>query len=379
MKKFFGLFLLALAFLAPVNVGQATLVLLPSPIIWPGIVGPITTGSSIANGATLTSAGHYYAYVFVAREDMVISHIGVRYGTAVGSPTVTVGIEAIDTTGFPVGSAGFGSTNATTGTITSNTYVLTALGGSATIPKGTAFAVKMALASGTSQIISLINAQNPAFTSNLPYIITNTGTPTRAIFGASAGLVALGSSSTTFYQVPGLIPATAVTAAGAFNNSVAGAKRGMLFTPPMDCRIVGMRWYGAGSTGDYTVAVFDNSGNELSSSATSFDGDLYSGSGASTMTVYFDNPVTLAAGTPYRVSVEPTTTTNVNVGTIQLPSVNYRSSSPAGTAAQYTTFTTAGGWVDSATDTIPMMDIIIDQVDDGAGTGGGGAPRCIGC
>ena len=377
MNKLFGLFLLALAFLVPTNISLGTPVSLPSPIVWPGIVGPLSTGPSIANLVTLSSAGHYYAYVFVAREDMVISHIGVRYGTATGSPTITVGIETIDTTtGLPSGSAGFGSTNATTGTITSNTYVLTALGGSATISKGTVFAVKIALASGTSQIISMINAMNPALTSNLPYVVTNTGTPTKGIYPVNSGMIALGSSSTTFYQVPGTIPATTVTAAGAFNNSTAGAKRGMLFTLPMNCRIVGMRWYGAGTAGDYTVTVFDNAGNELSSSATAFDGDAWSGTGASTMTVYFDNPVTLTAGTPYRVAVEPTTTTNVNVGTLQFPSVNYRSASPAGTTASYTTFTTAGGWVDSATDTIPLMDIIIDQVDDGSGTGSGG--RIIG-
>jgi hypothetical protein len=42
---------------------------------------------------------------------------------------------------------------------------------------------------------------------------------------------------------------------------------------------------------------------------------------------------------------------------------------PAGTTAHYTTFASAA-WDDTNTSLLPLMELIIDQVDDGNGTGG---------
>jgi hypothetical protein len=354
-----------------------TLVSLPSPIQWPGIVGATGGGAFLTTVTTLTSAGHYVAYVFVAREDMVVSHVGARVGTVAGSPTLTATVETVDsTTGLPNG-AGFGSSSGTTGTVSSSTYVLQALGASATIPKGSAFAVKFALASGTSVVVSGIGNLAVQVGSSLPYAVLNTGTPTKGDLSATAPMFALGSSSTTFYQVPGTLPLSAVSN-GAFNNSTAGSKRGLLFTPPMNCRAIGLRWLAESAVGNYNGVLYNNAGSELSSSSTAFGGNVTAASGNRASTIYFDNAVTLTAGTPYRIAIEPTSTTNTNVSTYTLPSANYRSATPAGTTAQYTTFTTAGGWVDSATDTIPVMDVILDQIDDGAGSGGGGVIGVIG-
>lgn len=352
-----------------------TLVSLPSPINFPGIVGKPTGGAFFNTIASLTSVGHYQAVIFVAREDMVVSHVGVRLGAVAGSPTLTVTVETVDTTtGLPNG-AGFGSSSGTTGTVTSSSNVLQALGASATIPKGTVYAVKFALASGTSAVIQGLGNTAYGGNSNLPYFANNTGTPAKAVVGTTTPTVAVGSSATTFYQADGSIPLSAV-ANGAFNNSTAGAKRGLLFTPPMDCRAIGIKWQNEAATGAFNAVLYDNSGSELSSSSTAF-GSTVQGTAYSTH-VYFDSPVTLSAGTPYRIAIEPTSTTNVNVSTFTLVSADYRSASPAGTTAQYTTFTTAGGWVDSGNEAIlPVMDVILDQVDDGAGTGGGGGGQRV--
>jgi hypothetical protein len=113
----------------------------------------------------------------------------------------------------------------------------------------------------------------------------------------------------------------------------------------------------------------DDAGNELNSSSTAVDGDTTAASTAGTINNFFDNTVAVTAGTTYRAVIEPTTATNVTVGTVTLPSASYRTASPAGTTSHYTTFTTAGGWVDTATDQIPAMDVILDQIDNGAGGG----------
>lgn len=343
-----------------------TLVSLPNPIYFPNF-GNMSNSPNIFTSSTLSTAGHYRANVFSAKEDMIISHVAFRVGAVVGSPTATVSIEALDASGFPSGSAGFGSANGTTGTLTSNTYTTQALGASATITKGQLYCFKIALASGTSIILQHIALGSP-FESNLPYAVVNTGTPTKsALSGGLLPLMGLGSSSTTFYNVPGICPIDS-TGGGAFNNSTAGAKRGMVFTIPMNCRAIGIRWHSNNNTGDYNVLLMDNGGSELSSSSTAFDGDASAGSVNFTSTVYFDNPVTLTASTAYRIAVEPTTTTNVNVTSLVMSTANYKGAFPGQSTLSYATFTTGGGWVDTTT-AVPLMDLIIDQLDNGAGAG----------
>jgi hypothetical protein len=331
--------------------------------------GPWKPG--LGNLTTLSTVGHYWSYIFCAREAMTISHVGFRVATAAGSPTAEVRIETVDgSTGLPSGTLWATNTNGTTGTISSSSNVLQALTASASISAGQVFCVKVALASGTSIQIQLVGSTVSPSDSVFPYTVVNTGAASKATL-SGFGTIALGSSSTTFYQVPGLLPASAVTAS-TFNNT-SSARRGMRFTPPMNCRAVGVRWYNANTVGDFNAAIFDDAGTELSSSSTAFDGD---NSAASTspnrpFTVYFDNAVTLSAGTTYRVAIEPTTTTNVSLTTVTLPSTNYRGATPAGTTAHYTTYV-ASSWTDTATDQLPFMDILIDQVDDGTGSGGGG-------
>lgn len=351
-----------------------TLVSLPSPIAWPGIFGSPGSNAAMGSGVTLTSVGHYQAFVFCAREDMTVSHVGFRAATASGSPTIEIRIETLDASGLPSGTLWATNTNATTGTITSSSDVLQALTASASITKGKIFCVKLALASGTSQSLQLTNNHSMHVTSSLPYYVTNTGTPTKNIFNSSAANLALGSSSTTFYYVPGALPITTGTS-GAFNNTNS-AKRGLRFTPPFPCRAVGVRWYNGNSSGDYNAVLFNDAGTELSSSSTAFDGDHNAASANAGLTVYFDNPVTLSAGTTYRVAIEPSSATNVVVYTITMPSASYMGATPAGAAAHYTTYA-SGSWTDSATNQLPLMDILIDQVDDGAGSGGGGGGQRV--
>jgi hypothetical protein len=150
----------------------------------------------------------------------------------------------------------------------------------------------------------------------------------------------------------------------------------------MKCRVIGLRWFGANAVGDVNAAIYDDTVGtavELSSSSTAFDGDNTAASVSPNrpFTVYFDNPVTCNAGTTYRAAIEPSSATNTNLYTLTLHSANYRGASPAGTTAHYTTFVT-GGWTDTATDQLPTMDIIIDQVDDGTGSGSSGGQRVFG-
>jgi len=344
-----------------------TLVSLPSPIAWPGLLGHTVGSPALSTVATLDASGEYMAYVFVAREDMVVSHVGFRAGTSTGSPTCEVRIETLDATGLPSGTLWATNTNGTTGTVSSNTNVLQALTASASITKGQAFSVMVKYATGTSQIIQQVNNAASPLGSSLPYQVVNAGTPTKGNMGGAVSTFVLGSSSTTFYQVPGAYPFTG-TNTSAFNNTN-GARRGLRFTIPMNCRAIGMRWWNSSSVGDYNAVLFSDAGSELSSSSTAFDGDITAASANTPCTVYFDNTVTLTAGTTYRLVIEPTSATNATLLAITLPSADHRSATPLGLIGHYTTFASAA-WDDTATSSVPYMDLLIDQVDNGAGTGG---------
>jgi hypothetical protein len=358
-----------------------TLVSLPSPILWPGLVGDVSTAPGLGNLTTLTSAGHYWSYILCAREAMTISHVAFRAGTVAGAPTLDVRIETVDpATGLPSGTLWGTNTNLSDGVaIVSNTNIIKALTASASIAAGQLFCVKIEFVTGTSFILQMMGSSATPYDSSLPYTVFTTGTPTKAALNHT-GSIGLGSSATSFYQVPGLTPVSAV-ASNTFNNTNA-AKRGLRFTPPMKCRVIGLRWFGANAVGDVNAAIYDDTTGtavEVGSSSTAFDGDVNAASASPNrpFVVYFDNPVTCNAGTTYRAAIEPSSATNTNLYTFVLQSADYRGGSPAGTTAHYTTFVT-GGWTDTATDTLPFMDILIDQVDDGTGSGAsGGGQRVI--
>lgn len=351
-----------------------TLVTLPAPIAWPDILAPLGQ-PTLATAITLDAAGEYIAGIFCAAEAMTISHVSFRTGTVTvsGTAEVIVSIEGVAAaTGLPDGAATYGGSASAATTVTSNANPIIALGGAATVAKGQIFAVKIAYSSGTSIIVQQIN--NTSVYRSLPYQVLNTGTPTKFTISTSAMTIAVGSSATAFYYLQGTLPLSA-SAAGAFNNTNS-AKRGLRFVIPMNCRAVGLRNYQNTSVGDFNAVLYNDAGTELSSSSTAFEGDVNSASNNGSGDYYFDNSVTLTGGTAYRIAIEPSSATTANVWTLTLPSADFFGATPARATAVYTSFATAT-WTDSTTQ-LPVMDLLIDQVDDGTGSGsGGGGQRVI--
>lgn len=339
-------------------------VTLKKPIAWPGNFERVSASPATSTIATVDAAGEYVAFIFCAREAMTISHVGFRPGLASGSPTIDVRIEDVDpATGLPTGTLWATNTNIVTGAVASNNWFLAAqLTASASIAKGQIVCVKLAYNSGTSLQLHRLGNHDSSIT-NLPYEVLNTGTPTKGVLAGSIGL-ALGSSSTSFYQVPGIIPYSIVTNS-AFNNTN-GARRGLKFTIPFSCRCVGLRFWNSTSVGDFNAVIFDDAGTpaEFGSSSTAFEGDRGAASGSAFLECYFDNAVNLVAGTTYRAVLEPTSTTNITLSVVTLPSVDYRGATPSGTDAHYTTYASSA-WSDVETDEFPLMDLLIDQIDDG--------------
>lgn len=343
-----------------------TLQTLPAPFRWPGLCNAIGIDLASASAGAVDAAAEYLAVVIAAREAMTISHVGFRTATASTGNVAEMRIETVGTDGLPSGTLWAANTNVNSDALSNNTFQLKALAAAASIAAGQAFAVKFAFNTGNFTVAQITEVRRY---SNLPYrAINTTGTPAKSAL-VSALAIALGSSASAFYCVEGLWPFSSV-AQNAFNNTD-DARRGVRFQVPFKCRAVGLSHYDSSAVGDHSVVLLDDSGNELSSSSTAYDGNLSAEAANGVHNFYFDNPVTLSPGTWYRMAIVPSSATNINITTLTLPSADYRSAYPGGTNFFYATFTTAGGWVDSATDQVPPMDLWLDQLDDGAGAGGG--------
>lgn len=339
---------------------------LPFVLSWPGYAKGCVAGNQPGQTTVLLNNATYYAAaVFMAAEDMVVSHVGFRTQTGT-SAVAAISIETIDpSTGYPSGTLWATNTSAVSGSLAANTRYLVALTAAATIPRGSFFAVKFARDSGTA--LSL--ASRTGFESKyLPYGVHKVASTSKTDNPVG---VFLGSSSTTFYRIPGYTPYGLATNAS-FNNTDS-AMRGLRFKPPFDCRCVGMSYFTGSFAGDMNALLMSDGGSELSSSGIAVPG-LYVGNSTAEKAIFFDNPVNLSGGTWYRAVVEPTSSTDVGITTFDATSSDYRSAYAGGTEHHYTTYTSSGGWVDSSDD-VPLIDILIDQMDLG---GGGGIGRLVG-
>jgi hypothetical protein len=335
-------------------------------MVWPLAINPGGT-VSIATHTTMDAAGEYGAIIICATEAMTISHVGFRVNTAIGSPTADIRIETVDpATGLPTGTLWDTNTNVVSGTLTSTTFHLEALTASASINTGEIFAVVMAYASGTSIIQGRLG--NVGIQAGLPYAVLHAGSAVKTPQTNYHVDLALGSSSTAFYNVRGIIPVQTVT-----NVQFADSdddRRGLRFKVPFKCSCSGIQNYFGTAVGDFTAALYADAGGLLAS--TTFEGDATAAASSGGPFLPF-SAVELAANTWYRAVIVPTSGTNTQVTTLTMPSADYSEAMPWGTNAHYTTYTLAGGWVDTATTAYPLISILIDKLDDGAGGAAGGS------
>jgi hypothetical protein len=326
--------------------------------VWPGFLQGISGAPALGTISTLDASGEYGCWIYCAREAMVISHVGFRSGTVAGSPTGEIRIETVAADGTPSGSLWAADTNVTTATLVTNTWLLSALTASATIAAGQMFAVMFKYATGTSMTVQAVSGVNNNELST-PYYVTNTTGSAVKSRPAGAAAIALGSSTTEFYEIEGALPA--ITATNSAFNNTNGAARGMRFSVPFGCRCTGLRVWFSNSIGDFNYGLYDSNGNEVGNTITSYDGDHNAVSAAGTEYLYFDNAVELTPGVEYRALITPTSATNTTFGFLTLPSSDYRSGMPGGKHTQYITFASAAFDV-SQTDKVPLIDIIFDQL-----------------
>lgn len=362
-----------------------TLQALPHAILYPGFGAGNNSTIGFSTDTTIDAAGEYLAFISRATEDMTVSHVALRLNAVSGSPTADIRIETVDpATGLPNGlwgttNGGAGAnTNIVTGTLTTSMAVH-ALTHAAVILKGDYYCVKIAYNSGTSIGVGY-HVLTQTSLSSFPYKVANTGTPTISTMLNRSYSMALGSSATVFYKIAGMLPLSLSSVTNSISTSNYDAV-GIRFKVPFKCRCTGLvHSMMTASYGAMKYGIYNDGGSEVDGSETTgYDVEITGGgANGNHLSLFFDSPATLSPDTWYRAALWPLTTTAF-VGHVYGYSLSgLHAVGPGGTNWHYTRKALSGAWDDSFVNDAWVMNLLIDQLDDGAGIGGGASFASIG-
>jgi hypothetical protein len=137
----------------------------------------------------------------------------------------------------------------------------------------------------------------------------------------------------------------------------------LYFQVPFACKIGGVG-YRADMDGDCDIVLYDSDGTTPLATA-STDKDIRGTTGGNNGFARFPSDVTLSINTNYRLSMKPTTVTNITLYTFDVNAVAILGALEGGTAIHYSA-KTAGVWGQTATRR-PLIFPWITALDDGAG------------
>lgn len=180
--------------------------------------------------------------------------------------------------------------------------------------------------------------------------------------------MALKYDDNSYGQVSWLFPMKTITN-DSFGSSSDPKERGLYFQFPVEVKVRGC-WFIGSLPGNADIILYDSNGTtELASLA--FDADYRVISGAQRhYVVEFPSEVTLAAATNYRLVLQPTTTTTINLVNFAVEAADRLDAVEGGQAFHYTQKSSADAWSQTTTKR-PFMGLIVSAVHDGTGGGGG--------
>ncbi len=323
-------------------------------------------------GVTIDASGEKAAFVFAVPKTGTIDRVGFTTRAVTTAQTLRAGLETTDTTNYlPTGTQYGGSAVGTQASPVADTFYEVTLGTGASATKGDiiALVVQFDATVGNLVIGYIDNEGGGAFTA-FPYVAAYTTS-----WAKNNGVIGMHSvrySDGTYEHIGQCVP-TSPRDDTFFNTGSAADEIGNRFTVPSTCRVAGL-FSGVNHTGaaiDYVLYEGSTALRTVSLAAG------LSASGTGYETHLFSTPVTLTAGTVYRLVAKPTTTTNVNVREAIMLNAAMLDMLPGGSDWYKTSRADAGSWTDTNTRRIWALGLLIDQIDDGASAGGGVGPRIM--
>ena len=374
-------------------------------VFWPTPIhggGDGAGGSSTlgANAATFDSTTDRLAWVGQSPISDSISKIYFRVGAiaATAGTGVQVRIETV-ANGKPTGTlwSANGTGAAPTASVTiadtdDNSWKTATLTNAAVLIPGDEFAIVIIYEAGNDDGTFSVPFQiSSTFLSNLsgeyPLQWQDTGGGTYASTGNNACWEWIVEMTTAgVISLPGLLPQSGAGTLTAYSTGAAPDERALKFTAPFKARVIGVRvtLFNLVAASAFTCSLWDSTANGPDgqtplAQSNSVDGDsVYATTADGHFDIYFTAPYTLTAGTAYYAGVRNTTANAISLGELTNSNVtNAMRAFGLGTTTAHLgtrtwTGTNPGAWTDTTT-TLPLISLIIDQIDDGTGTGGGGA------
>lgn len=342
------------------------------PFAYPGIQPAFSGGASPnvgANSTQLNGSGDYESVVFTPTEPFTVTAIGFLAGTVNTPGTVTVSIQGLSSgnpDGAPITDDLGGSASKTSATIsTALSWTKVTLDNPVTLNQGEDYAAVIAWASGD---LFTCRVANFTLATAKPYTVVSTGTPGKSDLKTNIAIY----GSTKCLRLYSYTPCSGTTFSPSYNNTSSPDELGLRFRLPFKARIKGMLFQ-FNSGGPFEIYLSDDAGNELGNTLTAADPANRRG-----LQLHgwfpFDNSHVVDANTWYRAWMRPSSTTNTHgLYYATLDEQILKTAWPYGADWNWCERTNGDTPSDINADRLPLVDLIIDQLDDGVESGGGGS------
>lgn len=330
----------------------------------PHAFGAIRPDINMATGTIIDAAGEKCAFVFQVPKSGTQDRVGFHVRLVTTAQTLRVGLETVDAaTGAPTGTQYGGSAVGTQAAPVAGTFYEVTLATPATAVAGDIIAVVIQFDATVGNVqIGHIDGLAGGNRAGVPYINAFTTVWTKHLSGTPVMSVRYNDAS---YEFIGALP-FAGRQDVFFNTGSTPDEIGNYFTLPAPVRVTGVR---------VLVVAANNMDIVLYEGSTvlrtiSVDSDVTAGS--MEYDLRFSTPVTLSAGTVYRIVFKPTTASNINMRELIVLSAGMMNMVPGGTDWYKTSRTDAGAWTEDTLRRVWGTGLLIDQIDDGVGGGAGG-------
>lgn len=320
---------------------------------------------------TITNTNTGVAWLFQAPSTGYVREFGFRVGSMGQAGTLTISLQTINTaTGDASGT--FWATGATgffnVAVADSLTWKTVNLGTEILVHYGSMIALVIrntATYAGSANLTIQQDFNGASYQTRFPYAEalpnTKSGQSTNVF-----GFTYIDSMSRCLNKT---FPASTVNSANLSTNT----QMGVSFTLPYVARVAGFS-FSADMDSDSNLNFYDVNGSTILTKFVIRSGIRQSNSPGN-YDYFFEKPIITSANSIYRIAINPLTTTSCNfhwftVNTENLLGMLQTDSSFYLTQAPNPSVNTAS-WTDFKT-SIPLVSLIIDQIDDGAGGGGSG-------
>lgn len=331
--------------------------------------------------SSVSNAGGKIGWILAAPKAGNIHKVVWGTRTVTTGATVDVRLETIDATVTPAVPSGtlFGTTTNGAQVVASsddNVTFTTTLTADATVTQGQLFAVVIANASpGSMSIPTCLTGLSTIL--GFPYIAVFNGTSWAASTTGVVPSLSLEYSDGSYAPIQGVWPASATLNTNAMSTSTTPDVWGLRFQLPFPARVRGA-WGIINGSGDFTVRLVNSAYNQGALTGILATATLDKDERAATPRTYnftFDNSVSLAANTNYRLIVSPSTTTSLSVYDLSLVTAAQMNAWEGGSNFMLTSAkdpTQDSDWTNynSGTFREPFIGLLLDGFDDAVSTGG---------